>query len=119
MPVVRIAGIMLAIACETCYFEVCGETKMATLQVRDIDSRLYEALRARAHADHRSVSQEVVSILEDHLSRTSPTSQRQTDLFLGLSGSWSGTETAEELVSSIKKRRKNSSRFGGKGVSFG
>jgi len=91
---------------------------MATLQVRDIDNRLYDALRARARAEHRSLSQEVVFILEDHLARTAPDSQRQTELFLGLSGAWSGSETAEELVASIRKSRKNSTRFGGKVVSF-
>jgi plasmid stability protein len=91
---------------------------MATLQVRDIDDRLYEALRARARSEHRSVSQEVISIIEDHLSKSTHGSQKQTELFLGLTGSWEGTESAEQLIATLKKNRKNSDRFGGKRVSF-
>jgi plasmid stability protein len=91
---------------------------MATLQVRDIDDRLYEALRARARSEHRSVSQEVVFIIEDHLSKSTPSSQKQTELFLCLTGAWEGSESAEQLVASIRKNRKNSNRFGGKRVSF-
>jgi plasmid stability protein len=91
---------------------------MATLQVRDIDDRLYEALRARARSEHRSVSQEVVFIIEDHLSKSTHSSQKQTELFLGLTGAWEGSESAEQLVASIRKSRKNSNRFGGRRVSF-
>ena len=95
-----------------------GRIQMATLQVRDIDDRLYEALRARARAEHRSVSQEVVFILEDHLSKSAPSSERQTELFLGLTGAWEGTETADQLVASIRGKRKNSNRFGSGRVTF-
>ncbi|MEW5814047.1 MAG: antitoxin, partial [Spirochaetota bacterium] len=37
---------------------------MANLQVRDIDDRLYTVLKQRARAKHRSLSQEVVHIIE-------------------------------------------------------
>jgi hypothetical protein len=91
---------------------------MATLQVRDIDTKLYDALRIRAKADHRSISQEIVYILEDHLAKTSITPTTQTQLFMSLSGAWTGNETAKEIISSIRSSRKQSTRFRGKNVSF-
>jgi len=41
---------------------------MAILQVRDIDDRLYSLLKLRAKSENRSVSQEVISIIEKYLS---------------------------------------------------
>jgi plasmid stability protein len=84
---------------------------MATLQVRDIDDTLYEGLRRRAKAQHRSLSQEVVHIIEDYLSRPTQSPARQTDLFLQLAGAWQGPEKAEEIVATIRKARVNSARY--------
>nr|BAL57940.1 hypothetical protein HGMM_F53C10C14 [uncultured Acetothermia bacterium]BAL58554.1 hypothetical conserved protein [Candidatus Acetothermum autotrophicum] len=42
---------------------------MATLHVRNVPDRLYEALKARAQADGRSLSAEVLTILERALKR--------------------------------------------------
>jgi plasmid stability protein len=93
------------------------EEDMATLQVRDIDDSLYEGLRRRAKAQHRSLSQEVVHIIEDYLSRPAHDPARQTDMFLQLAGAWQGLEKAEEIVASIRGARVNSARFrGGKNV---
>ncbi len=39
---------------------------MANLQVRDIDDKLYDSLKRRADLEHRSISQEVVMIIESH-----------------------------------------------------
>ena len=86
---------------------------MAVLQVRDIDDGLYENLKAIAKNDHRSISQEVVAILEEHLK--SPQKGRrisQTDEFLALS--WSGSETAEAIVKTARSQRRQSERFGAK-----
>ena len=84
---------------------------MATLQVRDIDDALYEGLRRRAKAQHRSLSQEVVHIIEDYLSRPTHDSARQTDMFLQLTGARQGPEKAEEIIASIRGARVNSARF--------
>ena len=43
---------------------------MATLQVRDIDDRVYKELKQRAKSKHRSLSQEVAYIIEEYLSAT-------------------------------------------------
>jgi plasmid stability protein len=42
---------------------------MATLHVRNVPEQLYEALKARAQAEGRSLSAEVLSILQHALSR--------------------------------------------------
>ena len=90
------------------------EVYMATLQVRDIDDALYESLRRRASAQHRSLSQEVVHIIEDYLSRPPLSLGKQTELFLQLSGAWSGPESAEQIIKDIRRSRANSKRFGRK-----
>ena len=53
---------------------------MANLQVRGIEDRLYEALRARAELDNRSISQEVVTIIEQFLARPAETHQPRDGL---------------------------------------
>lgn len=84
---------------------------MANLQVRDMDDTLYEDLKRRARAQRRSLSQQVVHILEDYLSRPVLDPRTQTNLFLELSGSWQGPETAEQVLKSIRQSRVNSKRF--------
>jgi len=84
---------------------------MATLQVRDIDDRVYKELKHRAKSKHRSLSQEVVHIIEDYLSQPNRDYKRQSDLLLELSGSWVGPESAEEIIATIRKSRVSSKRF--------
>lgn len=87
---------------------------MAVLQVRDIDDRLYESLKSMAKQKRRSISQQVIKIIETYLANPAlMTPKTQTDAFLRMSGSWEGQETAEELIQSIRKSRKNSNRFEG------
>ena len=86
---------------------------MANLQVRDIDDQIYEALKKRAKQQHRSLSQEVVYIIEEYLSRPNIDSTRQTESFLQLVGAWQGPESAEEILTSIRKGRIESKRFKG------
>lgn len=85
---------------------------MAILQVRDVDDILYEALKNRAKLKRRSISQEVINIIENYLSKPSIANQDQTDAFLNLSGAWEGEESAEEIIDKIRSSRKKSKRFG-------
>ena len=55
---------------------------MATLQVRSMDDRLYEALGRRAAMDNRSISQEVVMIIKEYLSAPDAHHKRKTESFL-------------------------------------
>jgi len=41
---------------------------MATLQIKSMDDQLYEALKMKAKADNRSLSQQVIMILKQYLS---------------------------------------------------
>lgn len=85
---------------------------MANLQVKDIDEKLYESLRKLAANEKRSISQEVVYILQKYLSKPNEFEPNQTDEFLKLAGSWKDEREAEEIVREIKGSRKNSNRFG-------
>jgi plasmid stability protein len=84
---------------------------MAILQVRDIDDRLYSLLKTIAKSENRSISQEVISIIERYLSNPSVYKNNPTREFLSLSGSWEDKRTSDEIIDAIKKSRKNSKRF--------
>ena len=91
---------------------------MAILQVRDIDDRLYASLKELAQAENRSLSQEVISILEKYLSNPALFKNNPTREFLSLSTSWEDDRTADEIIADIKKNRRNSKRFGVEHVVF-
>ena len=91
---------------------------MAILQVRDIDDRLYSSLKNLAKSENRSLSQEVISILEKYLSNPVVFKNNPTREFLSLSGSWADDRTADEIVKDIKKNRRNSKRFEAQNVLF-
>ncbi len=91
---------------------------MAILQVRELDDNLYEQLRRGAENDHRSISQEVIAILEAHFSRPDRIARGSTARLLELAGSWEDERTSEEIIADVRDSRKNSSRFGGDRVIF-
>ena len=82
---------------------------MAILQVRDIDDNLYENLKNLAKKEHRSISQEVIHIIEYYISRPSLDKASSTEEFLNLS--FSGKDTADVMINQIKSGRKKSDRF--------
>lgn len=84
---------------------------MANLQVRDIDNSLYQALKNHASREKRSISQEVIHILEKYLSCPKLLDSNPTEAFLRLSGSWEDDRSAEDIVASIRDGRTESSRF--------
>jgi plasmid stability protein len=84
---------------------------MATLQVKGMDDRLYETLSARAAQDHRSISQEVVMIIEEFLSRPENSPHKNMRAFLELIGSWEDDRSAEEIVEDIRKNRRSGGRM--------
>ncbi len=85
---------------------------MANLQVRDIDDELYMAIKKRAGRDHRSISQEVVQMIETCLAMPSSKNTNATNEFLELTGSWGDDGDAKSIVKMIRKGRGKSSRFG-------
>jgi len=85
---------------------------MATLQVRDIDDRLYDFLKVSAKMQNRSISQEVITIIQNHLNSNQKSQSNATLEFLGLAGAWKDDREAEEIIKEIKNERNQSNRFG-------
>jgi plasmid stability protein len=83
---------------------------MAILQVRDLDDRLYDSLKQKALFDNRSISQEVISILETYLANPDIYTVNATREFLKLS--WDDARNADEIIDSLMKDRKNKRSFG-------
>lgn len=86
--------------------------KMSTLQVRDIDEKLYEFLKKRAKGNKRSLSQEVITLLEEQLNSPQKQNVNSTLEFLSMSGSWEDSRTAEEISDDIRSSRTANSRLG-------
>lgn len=78
---------------------------MAVLQVRTMSEDLYAALGRRATRDNRSISQEVITIIEDYLARPT-TSGTPDEEGLKLAGTWAEDRSAEEITASIRSSRK-------------
>lgn len=85
---------------------------MATLQVRDIDDALYNSLKISAKMQNRSVSQEVVTIIETYLNSSQKNNKNATLEFLSLEGAWEDTRSADDIIKDIKKNRQQLRRFG-------
>lgn len=84
---------------------------MAILQVRDLNDKLYFSLRQMAKIENRSISQEVITILERYLSNPAVYNHNPTKEFLKLSSSWEDSRTSNEIIKDIKSSRKNTKRF--------
>jgi len=76
---------------------------MAILQVRDLDDSLYEALKTLAKKERRSISQQIIMMIESYISNPKRTVLESTEEFLNLS--WHGSESADEIISKIYANR--------------
>lgn len=85
---------------------------MAVLQVRSMDDEMYQALGRRAKMDNRSISQEVISIIEKFLSTPADQSPSIDEAAMRLAGSWEDSRSAKEISGSIRKAR-STDRFQG------
>jgi plasmid stability protein len=86
---------------------------MASLQVKGIDDRLYEELKALAESQHRSISQEVIHVLKTHLTKAQHIQRGKTpaQVLLDLGGSWEDPRPAEEIVHDLRQALKSSRRL--------
>ena len=84
---------------------------MANLQVKDIDDRLYSLLREKARSENRSISQEVVTILEKYLANPRVYETNPAQEFLALTGSFKDSRPAEEIIKDIRSARTKNDRF--------
>ena len=71
---------------------------MAILQVRDMDDRLYDRLKFAAKRDNRSISQQVITILQDYFTSAPVKTKNATEEFLKLAGSWEDFRSTEEII---------------------
>ena len=78
---------------------------MAVLQVRSMDDEMYQALGRRAKMDNRSISQEVISIIEQFLSSPIAQSPSTDEEALRLAGSWKDSRPPENIADSIREAR--------------
>ena len=83
---------------------------MPNLQVKDIDEKLYDSLKKLAANEKRSISQEVVIILQKYLSIPKAFDKNPTEQFLELAGSWKDEKSADEIVADIRKDRNRNMR---------
>lgn len=84
---------------------------MATLQVKGMDDRLYQALGARAAMENRSISQEVVAIIQKYLSSPIPDPRESGRAVLELAGAWQDNRSAEKLALDIRRSRRYGRRL--------
>ena len=84
---------------------------MAMLQVRDMDDRLYDRLKFAAKIDNRSISQQVITILQNYFTSIPVKTKNATEEFLKLAGSWEDSRTTDEIINDIYSSRVNSTRF--------
>jgi plasmid stability protein len=78
---------------------------MATLQVKGLDDDLYRALAARAAQEHRSISQQVTKIIEDHMAQRRGFAEERTAALLELCGTWNDDRSADEIADDIRRSR--------------
>ena len=82
---------------------------MAILQIKGIDDALYARLRRMAAADHRSISQEVLHLIEEYLAREESEQVPETSAraLLALAGSWDDERGADEISAAVRAARRN------------
>ena len=89
------------------------EEIMANLQIKGIDDDLYNDIKKLAASQNRSVSQQMLMLIKQYLSKQHQIekSKSPVQLLLELSGSWDDERSAEKIIMDIKKDRKNSKKL--------
>lgn len=85
---------------------------MAMLQVRDMDDRLYDRLKFVAKTENRSISQQVITILQFYFTSVPQKEKNAAEQFLKLVGKWGDSRSADKIIGEIQSARVNSKRFG-------
>ena len=82
---------------------------MANLKIEGIDDKLYNELKRIAAGENRSVSQQTLFLVRDYIAKRQRARGTKSpgQVLLGLSGSWKDNRKPEEILSEIKKARKN------------
>ncbi|GEM_PF-252857 len=81
---------------------------MATLQIKGLDPTLLDALKSRAKRERRSVSQQVIVIIQDYLWRPGYSPKEATEAFLAMT--WADDRPAEEITKELRAQRHSGRR---------
>jgi hypothetical protein len=86
---------------------------MANLQIKGIDDDLYKEIKHMAASRNRSVSQQVLMLIKNYLSKQHQIEKiiSPAQVLIDLSGSWDDTRSAEDIIMDIKSNRKNSKKL--------
>jgi plasmid stability protein len=87
---------------------------MSNLQIKGIDDRLYQELKKRAADENRSISQQVLYLIRNHLATRRHPDRVETaaQTLISLAGSWEDARTGEEIVQDLRRSRRSSMKFG-------
>jgi len=82
---------------------------MANLQIKGMDDELYKELKRIAAEENRSISQQTVFLVRDYIAKKQKVRGTKTpaQVLLELTGSWKDDRDTVEIVSEIRKARKN------------
>jgi len=82
---------------------------MANLQIKGIDDDLYREIKRMAASEKRSISQQVLYLIQDYLAKKPCCDKAQTpsEVLIELHGSWLDEREADDIIDQIKKARKN------------
>ena len=86
---------------------------MANLQIKGIDDKLYDTIKKLAASENRSVSQEILFLVKEHVARRKQTAAVKTpaQALLDLSGSWTDDRSADAIIAEIKTARIGSGKL--------
>ncbi|MBF0274196.1 MAG: hypothetical protein HQK84_03080 [Nitrospinae bacterium] len=86
---------------------------MANLQIKGIDEGFYQQIKELASLENRSVSQQVLYLVKEYLTKekTIKSTKTPAQTLLELSGSWNDIRSEGEIVEEIKRGRKNSTKL--------
>jgi hypothetical protein len=86
---------------------------MANLQIKGIDDDLYKNIKELASMENRSVSQQIVFLTKEYLTKKKnfQSAKSPARIFLELSGSWDDDRTSIEIIKEIKGARHRKERL--------
>ena len=86
---------------------------MANLQIKGIDDKLYDTIKKLAASENRSVSQEILFLVKEHVAKRKQTAAVRTpaQVLIDLSGSWTDERSADAIIAEIKTARKSSGKL--------
>jgi predicted CopG family antitoxin len=91
------------------FMKIARREEMANLQIKGMDDELYKELKRIAAEENRSISQQTVFLIRDYIAKKQKVRATKTpaQVLLELTGSWKDDRDTVEIVSEIRKARKN------------